>query len=108
MFTAVLAYIFLGERISYFDWVAVIMTVLGIVVLENPFRNTIEFKKSNEWASSIGSASALIGAVTTSIAMLLMRKIGQRVDPFVIMLYSYLSNSVVSGILIIVSYYAFN
>ena len=37
LFTAINARLFLGESISYYDWVAIIFAFIGIVMLQNPF-----------------------------------------------------------------------
>lgn len=45
MFTALFAYYFLGEKITPFDWAAITLMIIGIVVIENPFANNTELKE---------------------------------------------------------------
>ena len=37
LFTAINARLFLGESISYYDWMAIVFAFIGIVMLQNPF-----------------------------------------------------------------------
>ena len=37
LFTAINARIFLGESISNFDWLAIVLAFVGIVLLQDPF-----------------------------------------------------------------------
>ena len=37
MVTAIMAYFFLKEKISVYDWVSIVTTIIGIIIIQNPF-----------------------------------------------------------------------
>jgi drug/metabolite transporter (DMT)-like permease len=76
MWTAILAYLFLKERISPYDWGAVFLTILGVFVIENPFSSKTHSEDHSALTETVGVVAALVGAIFTATAMMFMRKLG--------------------------------
>lgn len=82
MATALIAYFWLREAISFVDWIAIGCTFAGILFIQNPW---VMWKLNQEKGSefrlydTLGTASALCGAIFISISMMLTRKMGKKV-----------------------------
>lgn len=71
MWTGLAAYLFLKERISKYDVIGMIVSFIGVVVLNSPFdHQQTDFTVSDFF---FGSAFAFSGAIGSSIAYMCMR-----------------------------------
>jgi len=71
VFTALFASHFLKEKITIFDWTAVFVAFSGILIMQNPFKQSIN--KEDTLTDLIGSALALCGAMFAATSMVAIR-----------------------------------
>ncbi len=83
----VLAIPILGETVRLRRWAAVIVGLVGVLIVVRPGAATL----------TLGHLAALAAAVGGAIAAILLRKIGGRERPAVMLLYPMLGNFVVMG-----------
>ncbi|PHQ75759.1 MAG: EamA family transporter [Shewanella sp.] len=83
MFTALLAFIFLGERVLHSTKVCIMLSILGLLVMVLPGLG-VDQQAALPWAS-IGIA--LLGALGSSIAYVIVRRLSNIEDVSVIILY---------------------
>ncbi|WP_179079092.1 DMT family transporter [Shewanella sp. UCD-KL12] len=83
MFTAVLALIFLGERVLHSTKVCIALSILGLLVMVMPGLG-VDQQAALPWLS-IGIA--LLGALGSSIAYVIVRRLSNEEDTSVIILY---------------------
>ena len=83
MFTAVLAAIFLKERLQFSTLTCVILSLIGLMILVSP--NLITASVLSYSPLAIGAA--ITGALGSAIAYILVRKLSQTEDPSVIIFY---------------------
>ncbi|SQH75057.1 conserved membrane protein of unknown function, might beong to Permease of the drug/metabolite transporter (DMT) superfamily [Shewanella benthica] len=83
MFTALLAFIFLGERVLHSTKVCITLSILGLLVMVLPGLG-VDQQAALPWAS-IGIA--LLGALGSSIAYVIVRRLSNIEDVSVIILY---------------------
>ncbi|QFU25446.1 EamA family transporter [Shewanella sp. YLB-09] len=83
MFTALLAFIFLGERVLHSTKVCIMLSILGLLVMVLPGLG-VDQQAALPWAS-IGIA--LLGALGSSIAYVIVRRLSNVEDTSVIILY---------------------
>jgi drug/metabolite transporter (DMT)-like permease len=76
MFTALFAYYTLKEKISPYDWGAIGLMLVGILVIENPFAHSTTSEEKSGALEAVGAISALVGAVLVGQAMMQMRRVG--------------------------------
>ena len=77
--TAVYARIFLKEKISYYDWVAIFCAFFGVILLQNPFGKDETEVQIDSTLDTLGSALALFGAFSAAFAFMLMRKMAGQI-----------------------------
>ena len=75
LFTAIFGRVFLGERLSSFDSIAMISAFIGIVFLQNPFGESIQQTESNFYQEAIGSIIAILAAMLGGIVQVTIRKV---------------------------------
>ena len=80
IFTALNARLFLKESISYFDWLAILFSFFGIVLLQNPFGRAQSSMEIDHTLDLMGSFMALASAISASFAFMFMRKMGKRIN----------------------------
>ena len=74
MFTALMGRIMLKERLSYFDWAALPLSFLGLVLIQNPFG---KHDDENSFTQDLlGTSAALIGSISTAILYISLRQLG--------------------------------
>ena len=84
MFTAILALIFLGERVQKSTLVCIFCSILGLIVIVRPEFLFSGFKGDyNQFAVF----TALLGAFGSGVAYMLVRKLSATEDPSVIIFY---------------------
>lgn len=64
VFTAIGARYYLGERLTYYDWVACFIAFVGILMVQNPFAAQTEGETFENHLT--GTTIALIGAFLSS------------------------------------------
>ncbi|MFO6464975.1 DMT family transporter [Jannaschia sp. KMU-145] len=79
----------LGEKVRLMRWAAVIVGLIGVMIVLRP--GSVEL--------GIGHAAALTGAFFSSLASVIVRKIGREERAAVLMLYPMVANFVVMGAL---------
>jgi drug/metabolite transporter (DMT)-like permease len=62
VFTALAARFYLKERLSYYDWIGVFVSFLGILLIQNPFGQ--HGSEGTSYDDLIGTLLALNGAIT--------------------------------------------
>ena len=75
LFTAIFGRVFLGERLSSFDSIAMISAFIGIVFLQDPFGQRAQKKESKSYQESIGSIIAILAAMLGGIVQVTIRKV---------------------------------
>lgn len=71
MMTAVIAYLWLKEAVSFIDWLAIFTSFFGIIVIQNPWaRIAMEREEGSEKShlDTAGSIAAIVGAVFFAIS----------------------------------------
>ena len=68
MMTAVIAYLVLNESLSFIDWIAILVSFGGILVIQNPWSKGINLNASYE--DNFGSLAAIAGAVFYAISQM--------------------------------------
>ncbi len=61
---------YLREKLTIFDWIAVLIAFIGIVIMQSPFR---QVEDVDPWNDIIGSAFAIFGAMFVGIATISIR-----------------------------------
>ncbi|MEL6959593.1 MAG: DMT family transporter [Pseudomonadota bacterium] len=84
----ILAIPILGEQVRLRRWLAVLVGLAGVLVVLQPGATDL----------SLGHAAALTAAVASSIATIIVRRIGAEERPVVLLLYPMVGNFVVMGI----------
>lgn len=77
----------LGERVGAHRWGAVIMGLIGVLIVLRPGTQPL----------SLGHLAALIGAVGSSTAAVIVRKLGRSERPLVLIMWPMLGNFVLTG-----------
>lgn len=85
MFTAILALIFLKERIQWSTLICIVFSFMGLVAIARPdiLFNTL----SAPILPAFALAAAILGALGSAVAYVLVRKLSQTEDPSVIIFY---------------------
>jgi drug/metabolite transporter (DMT)-like permease len=66
MMTAVLSYLVINESLNFIDWIAILVSFGGILVIQNPWAKGYALNRSFE--DNLGSLAAIGGAVFYAIA----------------------------------------
>lgn len=66
MMTAVIAYFALNESLNFIDWLSIIVSFAGILIIQNPWEHQVSIEKSYE--DFHGTMAALGGALFFAIA----------------------------------------
>ncbi|MBU3031813.1 DMT family transporter [Paracoccus marinaquae] len=77
----------LGERVGIHRWAAVIVGLSGVLIVLRPGGQTL----------ALGHAAALIGALASALAAVIIRKLGSTERSVVLMIWPMLGNFVVTG-----------
>lgn len=77
MMTAVIAYLVLNEHLSFIDWIAILVSFGGIIVIQNPWAKGYQINRSFE--DNLGALAAVAGAVFYAISQMQTRKLGKKV-----------------------------
>lgn len=85
MMTAVIAYLVINESLSFLDWIAILVSFGGILVIQNPWAKGYALTRSYE--DTVGSLAAVGGALFYAIAQMQTRKLGKKVHFLVPPLY---------------------
>lgn len=83
-FTAILAIVFLGERVQRSTLVCIILSMAGLVIVVRP---EFLFGAISTHFSPLAVMAAVLGALGSGIAYVLVRKLSATEDPSVIILY---------------------
>lgn len=75
----ILARIFLGERLSWIDGVAIIVTFAGVILTANPFATATLDVNTNQTKEALGIVVAIVGSIFQGAAYVLHRKLGDAV-----------------------------
>jgi drug/metabolite transporter (DMT)-like permease len=86
----VLAIPILGEKVGIHRWVAVVVGLIGVLIVVRPGSAEIQ----------LGHIAAMIAAVASAAASVIIRRIGREERSVVIMLYPMMANFVVMGALL--------
>lgn len=87
LLVTILAIPILGERVGLHRWAAVVIGLTGVLIVLRPGGQTL----------ALGHAAALVAAVASAIAAVIIRKLGNSERPVVLMLWPMLGNFVVTG-----------
>ena len=66
MMTAVISYLVINESLSFIDWIAILVSFGGILVIQNPWSKGYALNRSFE--DNVGALAAVGGAVFFAIA----------------------------------------
>jgi drug/metabolite transporter (DMT)-like permease len=99
MMTAVIAYLVINESLSFIDWIAILVSFGGIIVIQNPWSKGYEINKSFE--DNLGSLAAVAGAVFYAISQMQTRKLGKKVHFLIPPLYQSIFTAFISPLLMI-------
>lgn len=77
----------LGERVGIHRWAAVVMGLTGVLIVLRPGGQALE----------AGHAAALLGAIGTAVAAVVVRKLGSTERPLVLIMWPMLGNFVLTG-----------
>lgn len=91
----ILCAIFLNEKVRLYRWSAVIIGLGGVLIIIWP-RMTLFSSSTLNPALAVGAAAALVGAILTAIALLLVRRLVFAEKTETIVIYFMLSASVIS------------
>lgn len=91
----ILCAIFLGEKVYFYRWSAVIVGLIGVLIIIWP-RLTFLGGSTHDIGASIGALSALASAIMAAIAMLLVRKLVFTEKTTTITLYFMITSSIIS------------
>lgn len=80
----------LGETVRMRRWIAVIVGLVGVIVVLRPGSADL----------SLGHAAALVAAISSSFASIVVRKIGQEERPIVLLLYPMAANFVIMAMIL--------
>lgn len=73
MFTALISACWLKEMISFIDWVAIVISFAGIIVIQNPLaRQAIAelYSLKQSYHDMFGSVAAIVGAVFIAVSLM--------------------------------------
>jgi len=109
IFVALYSRIFLKERLSIFDWVAIFLAFIGVVLLQNPFGRLEDdlasissgSRSQSEMLDYIGSAVAILGSLIVAFAFMFMRKMAGTVHYMVPPMYFAMFSTVLSPVAMI-------
>lgn len=87
LIVTVLSIPILGEKVGSHRWVAVILGLVGVLIVLRPGGQGL----------ALGHAAALISAIGSATAAVIVRKLGRTERPMVLILWPMLGNFVVSG-----------
>lgn len=77
----------LGERVGPHRWAAVVIGLTGVLIVLRPGGQSL----------ALGHAAALVTAIAGALAAVVIRRLGQRERPVVLMLWPMLGNFIVTG-----------
>jgi drug/metabolite transporter (DMT)-like permease len=66
MMTAVVAYLVLNESLPFIDWIAILVSFAGILVIQNPWAKG--YAENRSYEETVGSLAAIGGALFYAIA----------------------------------------
>lgn len=98
MMTAVIAYFALNESLALIDWLAIIVSFAGILVIQNPWAHDAT-PSFNEFH---GTMAALGGALFIAIAQMQTRQLRKRVHFLVVPFYQAIFSAFIAPLLMIV------
>lgn len=79
VFTALVAHFYLHEKLTIYDWGAVFIAFIGIIIIQNPFgERSTHSMEVGFWEDLIGSGLALLGALLASVVSISIRIITTR------------------------------
>lgn len=84
----------LGETVRLRRWIAVIVGLIGVMVVLRPGQTPL----------SLGHMAALLAALTGSMTAIIVRKLGTRERPLVLLIYPMLGNFLLTGTLLALVY----
>ncbi len=82
-FTAVLAILFLNERVHFSTIICILLCIAGLVLIVRPGQSLMAI----EYLPTLSLIAAIIGAFGSSVAYVIIRKLGQQEDSSVIIFY---------------------
>jgi S-adenosylmethionine uptake transporter len=89
IFITILSIPLLGERVGLHRWMAIITGLVGVIVVFEPWSSRAEL--------SLGHLAALAAAAFSSLAAVIVRKVGKEERAAVLMLYPMVANFLVLG-----------
>ena len=99
MMTAVIAYFALNETLNFVDWLSIIVSFAGILIIQNPWEHEVSVAKSYE--DFHGTMAALGGALFFAIAQMMTRKLGKKVHFLIVPLYQSIFSAFIAPLLMI-------
>lgn len=84
----------LGERVGLHRWAAVVIGLSGVLIVLRPGGQDLQ----------LGHAAAMAGAVASALAAVIIRRLGRRERPMVLMMWPMLGNFVATGAALSVNY----
>ena len=99
MMTAVVAYLVLNESLPFIDWIAILVSFAGILVIQNPWAKG--YAENRSYEETVGSLAAIGGALFYAIAQMQTRKLGKKVHFLVPPFYQAIFSAFISPLLMI-------
>ncbi|MBM3606174.1 MAG: DMT family transporter [Alphaproteobacteria bacterium] len=84
----------LGERVGLHRWAAVVVGLSGVLIVLRPGGQDLQ----------LGHAAAMAGAVASALAAIIIRKLGRRERPMVLMMWPMLGNFFATGAALTINY----
>ena len=80
VFTALFAFFYLGEKLSKYDWAAVFIAFIGLLMIQNPFSQSVqtEEEKISFFDDMIGTSLAFSGSILGAIVGISIRIIAKQ------------------------------
>lgn len=98
MMTAVIAYFALNETLAFIDWLAILVSFAGILVIQNPWAHDV----APSFEDFHGTMAALGGALFIAIAQMQTRQLRKRVHFLVVPFYQAIFSAFIAPLLMII------
>ena len=99
MITAVLSYFIINESLSFIDWLAILCSFIGILIIQNPWTKLSDVNRSFD--DNMGALAAVGGAIFYAIAQMQTRKLGKKVHFLIPPFYQAIFSAFISPLLMI-------
>jgi len=85
VWTALYAFIFIKEKLSWYDFMLIFLAFAGVIIINNPFEQVTEEivdRKQNVFIGSMFALSGALGGAFANLAMRIMRNMHYSISPF--------------------------